>query len=69
MTEHEEINRLQKRVDHLEAEIRNLREEAHARNIKRLQWGVSALGSVLMFIGLWAWSQVQDLIQLNLGQK
>lgn len=58
------IAQLEAKVTHLEAEISKIEE----REVKRLRWGVGVLGAiVLAFLG-WAWSQVEHLVQLNVGK-
>ena len=68
MTDHDEIIRLRARVDDLDTRIDQMRQEAQEREIKRLRWGVSTLGTIVLVIGAWGWSQVQDLVSLKVGK-
>lgn len=60
--------RLIKRVDDLEDELNNMRKEAQEREIKRLRWGVSVLGTTVLVLGGWAYSQISHLITLRIGE-
>ena len=68
----EEYDRLQKRIDMQEAELNALRaevqrmkEDAQMREIARLKWGVGALGTVVLVLGGWIWTQIGHIFDFR----
>lgn len=56
---------LEIRLKALEQELQKLREEAKAREITQLKWGVRALGLLVITMGGWIWSQIGHLFELG----
>lgn len=60
---------LLRRVEALEQEVKDFKEEERQRELRRLRWGIGALGGIVMMLGGWAWSQVSQYVTLTIGPR
>jgi hypothetical protein len=57
--------------DEVRKDLAQVREEIQQQEIRRLRWGISALGGVLAVIGIFAWETIRDAVQavIQVGDK
>ena len=64
----DELEELKRRQARLEEELGKLKEEINRREVSTLKWGIRILGSIVIALSLWAWSQVEHMVSLSIGR-
>ncbi len=60
-----QIQTITDKLNELEREIDEFKEEARVARENQLKWGVRILGAVIIAMGGWIWSQVGHIFELG----